>query len=322
MSHPDDGTIQMLLDGELAGAERARLEAHFAGCEPCAARLAEARAFLEEADRLVELVVVPPGPARRRRPVRRQALVRTLAWAASVVLAVAVGYYGRGEPAPGALPTVAATAPSEAPAAGGAPATAGQPAVDAPTPLARTNPAPAAPVQDEAKAAAQNPPPAGANRQGVAVGQAPAKPELRDDRLREAAKMAAPPSAAALTDAAAVTPWRVVSMEEGVRLLGGQIRLIDGLTPDRVEAGPGTAVAGADGSLPVVRIVYGAGSIALDQQRPPVAAAERRAEASSALGAAASGGMVPGWSSQGAIRFVVTGSVSPESLQTLAGRVR
>ena len=66
----------------------------------------------------------------------------------------------------------------------------------------------------------------------------------------------------------AITAWRVVSMEEAVRVLGGQIRLIDGLTPNRIEVGPGTAVAGADPGLQVVRVVYADGAVTLDEQRP------------------------------------------------------
>jgi hypothetical protein len=108
-------------------------------------------------------------------------------------------------------------------------------------------------------------------------------------------------------------------MAEGVRLLGGQIRLIDGLTPDRVEAGPGTAVPGADGALPVVRVLYASGAIALDQQRPMEAAAGRRAAEASADAAAPS---PPAWAEQNGIRFVVTGSVTPESLRTLGTLVR
>ncbi len=65
--------------------------------------------------------------------------------------------------------------------------------------------------------------------------------------------------------------WRVISMEEGVRLLGGQIRLIDGLAAERVETGPGTAVAGADPAVAVVRVIYASGAVTLDEQRSATA---------------------------------------------------
>ena len=39
MTHPDDGQIQALLDGEVVGAEASSLRAHLDGCSPCGARL-------------------------------------------------------------------------------------------------------------------------------------------------------------------------------------------------------------------------------------------------------------------------------------------
>ncbi|HQR18612.1 MAG TPA: zf-HC2 domain-containing protein [Gemmatimonadales bacterium] len=117
MSHPDEGTIQALLDGELDAEERSRIELHLSACAACAARLAEAREFQQEADRLVEMVVVPPASVLRRGQ-RRRTVVRTLAWAASIAVAVAAGYWGRGTTSPraelqeGDRPTQAvATAP-------------------------------------------------------------------------------------------------------------------------------------------------------------------------------------------------------------------
>ena len=116
--------------------------------------------------------------------------------------------------------------------------------------------------------------------------------------------------------------WRVVSMEEGVRLLGGQIRLIDGLSPERVETGPGTAVPGADPSLPLVRVIYASGSVTLDQQRPATqVAARREADTDGAPGATAVAS-VTAWQERGGIRYVITGSVPADSLRALGARVR
>jgi hypothetical protein len=92
-------------------------------------------------------------------------------------------------------------------------------------------------------------------------------------------------------------------MEEGVRLLGGQIRLIDGLSPERVETGPGTAVPGADPSLPLVRVIYASGSVTLDQQRPATALTARR-EADAVGRGAASRDCLAG----AGRRFVITGA--------------
>ena len=320
MSHPDDGTIQMLLDGELDSAERVRIEAHIGGCAACSARLAEAREFQAEADRLVEVLAVPAAPAVTRAARGRPRLLRSLAWAASVTLAVALGYWSRGTgvQAPGALPEgsrptqVGVNSPPSAPsvpteppiAAPGAPAAKAQPAPV----LAQRNTrddaagAPAADALASTERAAAAP-------EAKSLAEAEAKERVAD---RPAANIVAPspvPGAA----------WRVIAMEEGVQMLGGQIRLIDGLTPDRVETGPGTAVAGADPALPVVRVVYGAGAVALDEQRPTPAAAARR---ESGGYAAKASGAVTEWQERGGIRYVVTGSVSADSLRALGARVR
>jgi hypothetical protein len=113
----------------------------------------------------------------------------------------------------------------------------------------------------------------------------------------------------------------VIALEEGVRILDGQIRLIDGLAPERVESGPGTAVTGADPTAAVVRVVYASGTIILDEQRVGPPAAGGRLEAARPAQAGSVGPM-PGWLEAGAIRFAVTGSVSADSLRALSARVR
>jgi anti-sigma factor RsiW len=52
-AHLDDGAIHALLDGELDGETLAAVRMHVAGCESCAARLAEERLLRGEADRLI-----------------------------------------------------------------------------------------------------------------------------------------------------------------------------------------------------------------------------------------------------------------------------
>jgi len=319
--HPDDGTIQMLLDDELDCGEREQVESHLAGCQVCAARVAEARAYLHEADRLVEVLQVPgslteaPAAPRRRRP---GVTIRNLAWAASILLAVSLGYWGRGALAPareaplqeGERRSVAAAptaAPQEIEAAGSTAA----PAAQAAAALQRTE-APAATEQplarrEEAKQVAQPAAPAAANEASV---------EARAD------------FASALSRGGRAA-WQVVTMDEAVRTLGGQIRLIDGLAPERVELGPGTAVAGASASEPVVRVSYAAGAIVLDQQRLPAAGLRQEAALDAAAKAApaiappsTNAGLLAPWREQAGIWFVVTGAVSADSLATLAGRVR
>ncbi len=132
MSHADDGKLNALLDGELGPEEAASVEAHIAGCPDCARRLAEARRFLTESADLLAALDLPksavagrapelhgsatakevgldrggamqspavrpepagaPRPAFARPPARARLDFTTLAWAATVVLAIGVGY--------------------------------------------------------------------------------------------------------------------------------------------------------------------------------------------------------------------------------------
>ncbi len=94
MSHLDDALIQELLDGEIPSAELPPIQRHLAACEACRGRLEAARAIAHEADLLVEALddappaaVVLPLPRAARWP-------RHLAWAASLALAVGLGYAG------------------------------------------------------------------------------------------------------------------------------------------------------------------------------------------------------------------------------------
>lgn len=299
MSHPDEGTMQMLLDGELDAEERARVESHLRSCAPCATRLAEARGFMEEADRLVEVLAVPEQPASPRRASTRRTLIRTLAWAASIVLAVGVGYWGRG-PGP-VTPTSVMLQEPDGPLTTNTGPTTVQPA---PTPRAAATPATARPPVEAKAVGAVG-----------AVGGARANELAREPP-------AAPAEKVARTAEEPVSAWRVISMEEGVRMLGGQIRLIDGLSVDRVETGPGTAVPGADPAVAVVRVVYASGTVTLDEQRPATPAAARREAAADAVAGAVTQPGVTAWQERGNVRFVVTGSVTPDSLRALGALVR
>jgi hypothetical protein len=92
-----------LLDGELTPDEVRTIEAHVAACAACAARLAEARAIFDESNLLVDRLEMPerkgadsvgPAPiplAPTKRRISPQRL-RTLAWAATIVIATGVGY--------------------------------------------------------------------------------------------------------------------------------------------------------------------------------------------------------------------------------------
>lgn len=101
MSHVDEGTLHAYLDGALPSSERAAVEAHLAQCTTCRAALAESRALLERASALLGSArpverPVPPFEQIRRTPKRSPWRVRTsFAWAASLVLALGLGYYLR-----------------------------------------------------------------------------------------------------------------------------------------------------------------------------------------------------------------------------------
>lgn len=100
MQHLDEGLLMALLDGELKGAEQLDAETHLRTCTECAARFAELKGFMLEADGLVADLGEPPAHAvdvprldQGRRPSRILA-PRTLAWAASIVAALGLGFAG------------------------------------------------------------------------------------------------------------------------------------------------------------------------------------------------------------------------------------
>ena len=101
MSHVDDGALHAYLDGELSPVERARLDAHVAECAACRTRLDEERALIERASGLLALAQPPeramPPLHQLRRPRLTWRLRVPIAWAASVVLALGLGYYIGGE---------------------------------------------------------------------------------------------------------------------------------------------------------------------------------------------------------------------------------
>ena len=101
MSHVDEGTLHAYIDGELPPNERTALEGHLAQCATCGATLAEERALLERASALLGSAPpverpAPPFEQIRRAIKRSPWRVRTsFAWAASIMLALGLGYYLR-----------------------------------------------------------------------------------------------------------------------------------------------------------------------------------------------------------------------------------
>jgi hypothetical protein len=101
MPHVDEGTLHAYLDGELPSAERKTVEIHLAECASCRATLAEERALFDRASALLGTArpaerPAPPFEQLRapRSPKRSPWYVRTsVAWAASIALALGIGYY-------------------------------------------------------------------------------------------------------------------------------------------------------------------------------------------------------------------------------------
>ena len=112
MSHVDDGALHAYLDGELSPVERTQLEAHVAECAACRTRLDEARALIERASGLLGLAQPPeramPPLHQLRRPRLTWRLRVPIAWAASVLLALGLGYYIGEESPEQAAPLAAA----------------------------------------------------------------------------------------------------------------------------------------------------------------------------------------------------------------------
>jgi anti-sigma factor RsiW len=109
MPHLDEGHIHALLDGELTAAEREVAEEHLRACAECQQLMTEARGLFAEADRLVETLT--PAAAREqaaRQPTTSRPRLKNyqwLAWAATIVIAVGLGYSGSELLRPGAQPS-------------------------------------------------------------------------------------------------------------------------------------------------------------------------------------------------------------------------
>jgi Putative zinc-finger len=100
MSHVDEGTLHAYLDGELPPNERRDLDAHLAQCATCKALLADERALFERSTALLASTrpverPAPPFEQVRRAPRRAWYLRTAVPWAASIVLAIGLGYYLR-----------------------------------------------------------------------------------------------------------------------------------------------------------------------------------------------------------------------------------
>jgi hypothetical protein len=310
MQHLEDGLLHALVDGEVPSAELAPIQAHLEGCAECRNRLEQTRSVAGESDQLIGFIDVPPTGERTRVPAAgvgparvRAGLpdwIKPAALAASLILAVAIGYAGGrtevfrasggrdsiialGSSRPGAdelapVPAAPPAQPSRESAAGNASAQLER-RTDAPREQANERDDLAKPDQAEGQRRAE-PAPAAKTESLVVTLQPPALQAARDrlamDSVRSGrpASITAAPSAGRSAQKAAAAPVPAAAMEEmravaavaatpidffeAVRLLGGQIRLIEGLSPSRLEA-IGSAV----------RVIYAlpGGELVLEQRR-------------------------------------------------------
>ena len=133
MSHADEGTLHAYLDhGSQPSEDWREVEDHLAACAECRRRLDEARALRERAAAILRAsgpaaVPVPPFEAvltraggRRPRRVLSLSRLTAIGWAASILLAVGVGWMARGtlnplrNPAQPIMPRASQTAPNTA----------------------------------------------------------------------------------------------------------------------------------------------------------------------------------------------------------------
>lgn len=271
-SHLDDGTIHELLDGEIPSQSLPPIRSHLAHCPECRMRLDAAREMVAETDDLIEALDEPVAPTMpmviRPQRVTTRPWVRRLAWAASVAIAVGAGYYGRGDSvlprgdtavvaAPGVAIEAGATRPTPV-SAQQAPATtervaAARPVVTAPstTPTSRDNSQLAAgarretfrAIEPSARLEAESAPKASVPPVALATGVATTAPSagaaiggVAASRERAARSDLVARDQVATKQLVEAARADTISFLDAVRLMGGTLRLIEGMVPSRLES--------------------------------------------------------------------------------------
>ena len=222
-SHLEEGTLHELLDGEIRSSELPPIQAHLAECGECRARLEEARSFQSVSDRLIGTLDQAENPAVPRpalaMPRFRHPWKRSLAWAATVVIAVGAGYYGRG---PG--PAVPIQQPTNV-----------QAAVQEPATIPVTSPIMNAPPVEAPRRQLLADQPATLDAPVGKLTAAENKNERSETRSVDQLKALGMVSARSAAAKASLLP-EIIAFPEALRRLGGTLRFIEGMVPDRIEA--------------------------------------------------------------------------------------
>ena len=323
MSHVDDGQLHAYLDAELPQAEAWRLEAHLGECPACRGRLEEQRALIARAGELLALAAPPardvpplsfrPGDAQPPPPARWPARL-PLAWAATVVLALAAGWYLRGEspiaPAPPDRRAAAANAAAPHETARTLPPSPRQ--APEPKTLAQQAPPAGRPVQEADEAARSV---AAAQHDQMIAGSAVPNPQMTPlDQAARAKAGAVPPApaptpapAAALAAPAALSAvrWETISWDTA--------RAILGVDPARIPNLPAVAKrSSAADRLVLVEQQLASGTVVRLHERPAAEGAP---------------GMEAGASERlaryvGNLRVEIEGALPPDSLSKLLELVK
>jgi anti-sigma factor RsiW len=290
------------------------------------------------------------------RPAYRRPDWATLAWAASVVLALGVGYLanevkrGRATLASGdeaavsavdsvpaqATRRVAATRAASPPAAAKALGSLAVRGTLGPRPTAARGPKPPRQAAADAVTLAAVP----AEAAGITT-NAPAA-ELAAARAAPSPAAAAPGAGGVLgaraQPQAAAPTFRSTNVDEAEAHLAGTLRTVEGLALENVKIGPGSLVPGAVPTQDVVRLVYTEPSgrrLQLDQQRLPQArdtSREARARAvpptlglgygDTLVTAGPAGEARVRWLDQSGLWLSLLGNMPADSLRALLARIR
>ncbi|HTR21569.1 MAG TPA: zf-HC2 domain-containing protein [Gemmatimonadales bacterium] len=340
MSHVDEGTLHAYLDGQLSGVEAERVRAHVGGCAACHARLDEERALIERANRLLERVA--PSDTGRPMPALEALAPRSgrrlpylpLAWAATIALAIGLGWYLRGPgPRPGEAVATASPIPSAAPVAAAPPA--------APTNLAaRTDQSRAVPEsrgQLDATPTAQSagevdraaippaetalaanraapvaPAPGNESRQSPAAVAAANPVGARDEVAAKAVVVNPGAQGQVMVSDEVAATWPDVPLDSARALLGGAFATIPGLPIGRVQAS-----AGPQAMVLVTLTPDSRTTIRLYEQR---AGADRGNMARLAAPARTTTQRLARY--VGSLRVEITGTVNADSLSRLLERAQ